>query len=146
MLKDLVKICQSNNFSDLVMIHETRGEPDGLIVSHMPYGPTAYFGLSNVILRHDLKDKVDPVSEADPHLILENFQSKLGDRLSDILKYLFPMPKIDSKRIMTFANDSDFISFRHHLYRKTDHKAVETKELGPRFEMKPYQIVLGTID
>ena len=47
---------------------------------------------------------------------------------------------------MTFANDSDFISFRHHLYRKTDHKAVETKELGPRFEMKPYQIVLGTID
>lgn len=103
-MKDLVKICQSNNFSDLVMIHETRGEPDGLIVSHMPYGPTAYFGLSNVILRHDLKDKVDPVSEADPHLILENFQSKLGDRLSDILKYLFPMPKIDSKRIMTLAN------------------------------------------
>lgn len=23
---------------------------------------------------------------------------------------------------------------------------METKELGPRFELKPYQIVLGTVD
>ena len=63
-LKDLVKICQANDFSDLIILHETRGEPDGIIVSHLPYGPTAYFGLSNVVLRHDLKDqKIDPVSE-----------------------------------------------------------------------------------
>jgi len=72
-LKDLVKICQANEFTDLVIIHETRGEPDGLIISHMPYGPTAYFGLSNVVLRHDVREKVDPVSEAYPHLIFDNF-------------------------------------------------------------------------
>ena len=119
-LKDLVKICQSNNFTDLVMVHETRGEPDGLIISHMPYGPTTYFGLSNVILRHDLKDKVDPVSEAYPHLILDNFQTRLGDRISDVLKHIFPMPKIDSKRVITLSNRDDFISFRHHLYRKPE--------------------------
>ena len=145
-LKDLVKICQANNLTDLIMVHETRGEPDGLIVSHMPYGPTTYFGLSNVVLRHDLKDKVDPVSEAYPHLILDNFSTRLGDRISDVLKHIFPMPKVDSKRIMTFSNRDDFISFRHHVYRKDGHKNVETKELGPRFEMKPYQIVLGTVD
>jgi len=63
------------------MLHETRGEPDGLIVSHMPYGPTTYFGLSNVVLRHDLKGKVDAVSEAFPHLILDGFNSTLGDRI-----------------------------------------------------------------
>jgi len=146
-LKDLTKICQTNNFTDLIMIHETRGEPDGLIVSHMPYGPTTYFGLSNVVLRHDLKNKVDAVSEAYPHLILDGFNSTLGSRICDVVKYLFPEPKIDSKRIMTFANKDDFISFRHHLYRKgDDHKNVHTKELGPRFEMKPYQIVLGTVE
>ena len=94
--------------------------------------------LSNVVLRHELKDKVDPVSEAYPHLILDNFGTKLGDRISDVLKHLFPMPKIDTKRVMTFVNKDDYISFRHHVYRKTDHKNVETKELGPRFEMKPY--------
>ena len=138
MLKDLVKICQANNFTDLVVIHETRGEPDCLIINHLPYGPTAYFGLSNVVLRHDLKDKVDPVSEAYPHLIFDNFSTKIGDRITDILKHIWPMPKIDTKRIVTFANRDDFISFRHHVYRKADHKTVETKELGPRFEMKPY--------
>ena len=145
-LKDLVKIGQTNNFTDLVIVHETRGEPDGIIVSHLPYGPTAYFGLCNVVLRHDLKDKVDPVSEAFPHLIFDGFNSKIGDRLTDVLKHLFPMPKIDTKRIVTFANRDDFISFRHHVYRKADHKTVETKELGPRFELKPYQICLGTVD
>ena len=145
-VKDLVKISQTNNFTDLIMVHETRGEPDGLIISHMPYGPTTYFGLSNVILRHDLKDKVDPVSEAYPHLILDNFQTRLGDRISDVLKHIFPMPKLDSKRIITLSNRDDFISFRHHLYRKPEYNQVETKELGPRFEMKPYQIVLGTVD
>ena len=145
-LKDLVKICQANNFTDLVIIHESRGEPDGLIVSHLPYGPTAYFGLSNVVLRHDLKDKVDPVSEAFPHLIFDNFSTKIGDRITQILKHLWPMPKVDSKRIVTYANRDDFISFRHHVYRKADHKSVETKELGPRFELKPYQICLGTVD
>ena len=55
-LKDLVKISQANDFTDLIILHETRGEPDGMIVCHLPYGPTAYFGLSNVVLRHDLKD------------------------------------------------------------------------------------------
>lgn len=137
-LKDLIKICQANNFTDLIILHETRGEPDGLIISHLPYGPTAYFGLSNVVLRHDLKDKVDPVSEAHPHLIFNGFNSNLGDRISDILKYIFPLPKVDTKRVITFNNDNDYISFRHHVYKKDDHKSVLLKELGPRFEMKPY--------
>lgn len=137
-LKDLVKISQTNNFSDLIILHETRGEPDGIIVCHLPYGPTAYFGLSNVVLRHDLNDKVDPVSEAYPHLIFNNFNTRLGDRVADILKYLFPLPKVDTKRVMTFSNDEDFISFRHHVYKKEDHKTVVLKELGPRFELKPY--------
>ena len=79
-------------------------------------------------------------------MIFNNFNSKLGDRISDILKYLFPLPKVDTKRLITFSNEEDYISMRHHIYRKDDYKTVELKELGPRFEMKPYQIVLGTID
>ena len=90
------------------------------------------------MLRHDLKDKADPVSEAYPHLIFDGFNSTLGDRISDILKYLFPLPKVDTKRMMTFHNKDDYISFRHHVYKKDDHKTVVLKELGPRFEMKPY--------
>jgi hypothetical protein len=55
---------------------------DGMIVSHFPYGPTAYFSLHNVVLRHDIKDQ-GTVSEAFPHLIFENFNSKLGARVSN---------------------------------------------------------------
>lgn len=47
---------------------------------------------------------------------------------------------------MTFVNNDDIISFRHHVHRKQSEKEVELREIGPRFEMKPYQILLGTLD
>jgi len=62
-----------------------------------------------------------------------------------VLKYLFPVPKEDSKRVMTFANEDDFVSFRHHVFVKTG-RDVQLAEVGPRFEMKPYEIRLGTIE
>lgn len=84
-----------------------------MIVSHFPHGPTVFFTLHNVNLRHDIASyKSSTVSEQYPHLIFENFSSKLGERIRDVLKYLFPVPKEDSKRIMTFSNEDDFISFR----------------------------------
>lgn len=48
------------------------------------------------VLRHDIgeKRKVGTISEALPHLIFENFSSQLGQRVSNILKYLFPAPKV----------------------------------------------------
>lgn len=85
-----------------------------MIVSHFPHGPTIYFTLHNVTLRHDIESyKSSTVSEQYPHLIFENFSSQLGERVRDILKYLFPVPKEDSKRVMTFSNEDDFISFRY---------------------------------
>jgi len=65
--------------------------------------------------------------------------------VQDILKYLFPVPKDESTRVMTFSNESDFISFRHHIFRKSG-KEVELKEIGPRFEMKVFQVKLGTVE
>eukprot|EP00056_Hartaetosiga_gracilis_P017627 m.7932 g.7932 ORF g.7932 m.7932 type:complete len:283 (+) comp5948_c0_seq3:49-897(+) len=143
-LKELIQVCQENEVTDLVVLHETRGVPDGLIVSHLPYGPTAFFSLSNVVMRHDIED-VGKMSEANPHLIFENFSTKIGKRVSNILKYLFPVPREDSKRVMTFANDSDYISFRHHIFTKKG-KEVELAEIGPRFEMRPYRVQMGTVD
>lgn len=37
---------------------------------------------------------------------------------------------------MTFANEDDFISFRHHVFVKNSHKDVQLAEVGPRFEAK----------
>jgi hypothetical protein len=56
-VSELVESCRSHDYTDLVMVHEHRGEPDGLVVCHLPYGPTAYFGIFNTVLRHDIGDK-----------------------------------------------------------------------------------------
>ncbi|KAG9457857.1 hypothetical protein H6P81_002365 [Aristolochia fimbriata] len=148
-ISEIIETCRAHEFTDVILVHEHRGEPDGLIVCHLPFGPTAYFGLLNVVTRHDIKDKkaMGTMSEAYPHLILNNFGTKLGERTANILKHLFPVPKPDSKRIITFANQSDYISFRHHVYEKHGGpKSVELKEVGPRFELRLYQIKLGTVD
>ncbi|CAE6347920.1 unnamed protein product [Rhizoctonia solani] len=146
-VKELADACRANDVTDLVVLHEHRGVPDALIVSHFPHGPTLYFSLHNVGLRHDIATySQSTVSEQYPHLIFEGFSSKLGKRVMDALRYLFPVPKLDATRVMTFANENDFISFRHHVFAKTSHKEVQLAEVGPRFEMKPYEIRQGTIE
>jgi len=143
-IKEVVETCRAKEVTDLIIVHETRGEPDGLIISHLPYGPTAKFALMNVVMRHDIDEK-QPMSLAYPHLIFHRFDSGLGERVQNILKYLFPVPKEESKRVITFANFNDFISFRHHTYVKYG-KVVNLAEVGPRFEMRLYQIKLGTLE
>ncbi|XP_022095938.1 U3 small nucleolar ribonucleoprotein protein IMP4-like isoform X1 [Acanthaster planci] len=144
-VSQLVQACRANEVTDLLIIHEHRGVPDALQVCHLPYGPTAFFTLLNTVMRHDIPN-IGTMSEVYPHLIFHNFKSKLGERVMNILKYLFPVPKEDSKRVITFANQDDVISFRHHVYKKTDHRNIELSEVGPRFEMKLYEIRLGTIE
>ena len=41
---------------------------DGLVVCHLPYGPTAYFTLSSTVMRHDIPN-IGTMSEVYPHLI-----------------------------------------------------------------------------
>ena len=53
------------------------------------------------------------------------------------MKHLFPVPKDESKRVVTFFNWDDWILFRHHTYKKTDGgKKYELEEAGPRFSLK----------
>ena len=143
---ELIRSCKEGGFSDVVIVQETRGEPDGLVICHLPLGPTAFFTLSHSVLRHDLEGGAAPMSEAYPHIILNNFNTNLGKRVGNILKCLFPTPKPDTKRVITFSNDNDFISFRHHMYNITGKDNVTLHEVGPRLEMRLYQIRLGTLD
>ena len=41
---------------------------DGLVVSHLPFGPTAYFTLSNTVMRHDIP-KIGTMYIGDPHKV-----------------------------------------------------------------------------
>ena len=77
---------------------------------------------------------------------LSNVVFNVRFRIGNILRSLFPVPKPDSKRVVTFHNDNDFISFRHHMYAKSGMDKVALSEVGPRFEMRLYQLRLGTLD
>ena len=160
-MAELADACRANDFTDLIVLHEHRGVPDALVLSHFPHGPTVLFTLHNVALRHDLPGDLarSTVSEQYPHLIFEDFTSPLGKRIKSCLRFLFPVPREDSKRVMTFANERDFIAFRHHVFVPTSHKEVQLAEVGPRFEMRracdarvdvsdraAYEIRQGTID
>jgi U3 small nucleolar ribonucleoprotein protein IMP4 len=148
-----VDVARSAEFSDVVLLQETRGEPDAMVVSHLPYGPTVFFSLSGAVMRHDIEGR-GTVSEAYPHLVFHNFGTPLGGRIRTVLQRLFPVPKPDSRRVLTFSNDADYISFRHHTFerpaggggQKPRPSDVALTEVGPRFELHPYQVRLGTLD
>eukprot|EP00510_Aplanochytrium_minuta_P000240 CAMPEP_0184019710 /NCGR_PEP_ID=MMETSP0954-20121128/8914_1 /TAXON_ID=627963 /ORGANISM="Aplanochytrium sp, Strain PBS07" /LENGTH=285 /DNA_ID=CAMNT_0026301429 /DNA_START=102 /DNA_END=956 /DNA_ORIENTATION=- len=155
-ISEIVDTVRRNDFTDLVIVHEHRGDPDGMTICHLPYGPTATFTLYNTVMRHDIED-AGTVSEAYPHLVFDNFATKLGERVQNILKYLFPVPKDESQRVMSFVNKNDFISFRHHVFKKKEGVSnfepgmrkpddIHLEEVGPRFEMQLYEIKLGTAD
>lgn len=55
-------------------------------------------------------------------MIFDGFTTPLGERITNIIKHLFPVPKVDSERVMTFSNKSDLITFRHHTFDKVNNK------------------------
>ncbi|KAF8545350.1 anticodon-binding protein [Trichophaea hybrida] len=151
-LPTLCQSCNSTSTSDLVLLHEHRGTPTSITISHFPHGPTAMFSLHNVVLRHDIPNSSrGTVSESYPHLIFEGFSTPLGKRVVTILKHLFPPREAakmnEGSRVVTFAlTEGDYISVRHHVYVRTGYKSVELAEVGPRMEMKLFELRLGTVD
>jgi len=149
-LPDLVKSATGSGLSDMIVLHEHRGTPTAMTISHFPHGPTASFSLHNVVLRHDIPDAArGTVSESYPHLVFEGFTTKLGRRVVRILQHLFPprdASKLYGNRIVTFRNIDDSIEVRHHSFVKTGPQSVELAEIGPRMTMRLFEIRGGTLE
>lgn len=141
----LMEAARKENYTDVVVLQESQGIPDSMTVSHLPLGPTAVFTIHNLVTRHEIEN-VGTMSEQYPHLIFENFTTTLGKRIQSVLQYLFPVPKSTATRVMTFDNQNDFISVRHHTFQVSKGRSVELKEVGPRFELTPYRVLLGTLE
>ncbi|KAK1760584.1 anticodon-binding protein [Echria macrotheca] len=151
-LPELVRSALGERLSDIILLHEHRGTPTAITIGHLPHGPTLMASLHNVVLRADIPRSVKgTVSESYPHLIFENFTTKLGLRVVKILKHLFPprdatAKKNEGNRVITFVNQDDCIEVRHHVYVRTGYDSVELSEVGPRFTMRPFSITMGTLD
>ncbi len=55
-MNELLEACKKADFTDIVVVNETRGNPDNIVISHLPFGPTTYFTISNSVLRHDIPE------------------------------------------------------------------------------------------
>lgn len=58
---------------------------DGMVVCHLPYGPTAYFGVFNTVLRHDIGQK----KEVGQH---KSRRGDGGDRILELREWLPVLP------------------------------------------------------
>lgn len=54
--------------------------PDGLVLCHLPHGPTAHFTLSGAVLRHEVGGLGGAPLGA-PHILLHRLDSALGRRV-----------------------------------------------------------------
>ncbi|RMJ26378.1 hypothetical protein PHISP_02758 [Aspergillus sp. HF37] len=148
-LPDLVSSATASALTDMILLHEHRGTPTAMTISHLPHGPTASFSLHNVVLRADIPNAArGTVSESYPHLVFEGFKTKLGARVVQILKHLFP-PRDPGKlgnRVVTFVNKEDNIEVRHHVFVKTGYRNVELAEVGPRMTMRVFEIRGGSLE
>lgn len=99
---------------------------DGLLVTHLPDGPTGLFKLSNVKITPELKRNHKEITEHRPEVILNNFTTRLGHTIGRMLGALFHYePEFKGRRAVTFHNQRDYIFFRHHRY--------ESKKLITKF-------------
>jgi len=147
-VKKMVKSAIARNFTDIVIVNEDQCKPNGMLVIHLPDGPTAHFKVSNVKITTDLKRNHKEITEHRPEVILNNFTTRLGFTIGRMLGALFHyQPEFKGRRVVTFHNQRDYIFFRHHRYEfnlKTGKPRL--RELGPRFTLKLRSLQHGTFD
>lgn len=145
-LKKIIPQAKEKDFTDIMVINEDRKEPNGLVISHLPDGPTAHFKLSSVRLTTEIK-KAGQMSSHRPEVILNNFNTRLGHSIGRLIASLFPHdPQFNGRRVITFHNQRDFIFVRHHRYVFRNHKKVGLQQLGPKFTLKLRSLQKGTFD
>lgn len=87
-VKQMVQYATARGFTALLVLHENRKRPNGLLCVSLPAGPTAHFRLSSLKLRADIPGAGRPTRHT-PELILNNFSTRLGLRVG---RYAAPAP------------------------------------------------------
>lgn len=120
-IKTIVEYAKAREFTDVLVFNENKkfskgAKVNGLLLIHLPDGPTAHFKVSNVVLTEKIKNH----GRATPHrpeLILNGFTTRLGHRVGRMFSSVFPQnPQFRGRRAVTMHNQRDFIFFRHHRY------------------------------
>uniref|UniRef100_A0A915C4R4 Brix domain-containing protein n=1 Tax=Parascaris univalens TaxID=6257 RepID=A0A915C4R4_PARUN len=125
-LKKVVKQAKQNEYTDVIVVHEDRKMPNGIVLCHLPEGPTAFFKINSLKFTKDIKRKGETTSH-NPEVILNNFNTRLGHTVARMFACLFPHePMFTGRRVVTFHNQRDYIFFRHHRREHSTHASENT--------------------
>eukprot|EP01116_Phalansterium_solitarium_P023613 TRINITY_DN8375_c0_g1_i2.p1 TRINITY_DN8375_c0_g1~~TRINITY_DN8375_c0_g1_i2.p1 ORF type:complete len:255 (-),score=127.58 TRINITY_DN8375_c0_g1_i2:651-1415(-) len=103
-LKQIVEFACARDFTDVIVVNEDRKKPNGLVISHLPDGPTMHFKLSSLKLAKDLPGH-GKITKHQPELILNGFTTRLGHTVGRQLGALLPhRPNFHGRRVVTFHN------------------------------------------
>jgi len=173
-VKAICKHAEEGGFTHVFILSEKYKACNGLLVSHLPCGPTVFFKVSNVTPGAKIAHHGQPTAHV-PELILNNFNTRLGHRVGRFLGSFFPhAPEFRGRQVVTFHNQRDFLFVRHHRYVFDEKKAksvpeinnpkkiksagdgskaiaaggirARLQELGPRFTLKLRWLQEGTFD
>ncbi|KAI3639176.1 hypothetical protein MIR68_002706 [Amoeboaphelidium protococcarum] len=172
-INDICKAAVDRGYNNLIVVEEDRHRKKmcGMILIHLPDGPSAYFRLSNVRLSKEIQGHGRATAHK-PELIMNNFNTRLGRFVGRFFASLFPhVPQFMGRQAATFHNQRDFIFFRRHRYifeQKAvssstgvqqddtqqqedstpieDRAKVRLQELGPRFTLRLDALQKGVYD
>jgi len=136
-IKTIIKQAIEREFTDLIIVHEDKKIPNGLLICHLPEGPTAYFKINSLQYTKQIKGVGESTAHF-PEIVLNNFTTRLGHTVARVFGCLFPHdPMFTGRRVVTFHNQRDYIFFRHHRYEfKREGEKAALHELGPRFTLR----------
>lgn len=128
---------QRHGYTCVLIVHENRGRPAGLVVSHFPFGPTMRF----TIIDHFMGIRSSTVAPK-AYFVCDNMDGEVGAKIKERLALLFPRCD-DARRIVSLVNRNDTLALRHYFIEK-DGKTVLKKSFG--MDLKIYEIRRGTFE
>lgn len=144
---EIIEFAKNREYTDLLIFSERNKKPDGLCVIHLPDGPTAHFRVTSTWTRKQIPNHGNPTGY-NPELILQGFDTRLGQRFARMFMAIFPQrPEFRGRCVVTLKNQRDFLFFRHHRYLfKDEGRKVILQEVGPRMTLKLRSLEQGTFE
>lgn len=163
-VREICQFATNRDFTHVMVLSEKAKVCNGLTISMLPNGPTAFFKLTNVVTGQEIPNHGSVTSHV-PELNLHGFGTRLGHRIGRFFASCFPPPVLKGRQVITFHNQRDFIFVRQHRYvfremeQKKKKQQLDTttaptetnlpvkaklQELGPRFTLKLRWLQAGT--
>lgn len=113
-IKGTMKAAHQRGYTHLLVVNQDARKPNGILMIHLPDGPTANFKLSSVKYHKDIR-RHGALSSERPEIIVNNFHTRLGQTIGRFFVSLCHFdPEFKGRRVVTFHNQRDYIFFRHH--------------------------------